>query len=373
MTFTKSEVEEIDTRFVRTDGGTQTRSGLNMFTVDSYAESMKEGVVFPPIVTYYDGAEYWLADGFHRLAAAERAGHSAIDCEIRQGTRRDAILYSVGANANHGLQRTRDDVRRAIDLLLRDDEWRGWSDSAIAGKVGCNHKTVGSRRAELVAAGEIEDSGIRKTANGRVMDTSKIGDGPSEVPTASMLTPAPTIHASMPDDDELAAIGPVPTTNPSPKAIPSIINFQPAPTRTESHPRPDSAPALLAAAVKAAPAPSTPPVLTPAAPTPLPTLTPAVSTALPTLIPVAAPAPASKGLQAVVQTQAIVALIQAMAVEAQRIAHETLTKYEQETKHYIEIEVDQSRFENAGRLMVTSPSIQSQAAFLAVAITVEDA
>lgn len=373
MTFTKPEVEEIDTRFIRTDGGTQTRSGLNMFTVDSYAEAMKDGIVFPPIVTYYDGAEYWLADGFHRLAAAERAGHSAIDCEIRQGTRRDAILYSVGANANHGLQRTREDVRRAIDLLLRDDEWREWSDSAIAGKVGCNHKTVGSRRAELVAAGEIEDSGIRRAADGRMMNTAKIGDGPQESPTASMLDASPSMHPSMPADDELAAIGPALTANPAPKAIPSIVNFQPAPTRTESQPRPDSAPALLAAAVKAAPAPSTPPVLKPAAPTPLPTLTPAAPTALPTLTPVATQAPASSGLQSVVQTQAIVALIQAMAVEAQRIAHETLTKYEQETKHYIEIEVDQSRFENAGRLMVTSPSIQSQAAFLAVAITVEDA
>lgn len=362
MNFSKPEVEEIDTRFVRTDGGTQTRSGLNMFTVESYAEAMKEGIVFPPIVTYYDGAEYWLADGFHRLAAAERAGHSAIDCEIRQGTRRDAILYSVGANANHGLQRTREDVRRAIDLLLRDEEWREWSDSAIAGKVGCNHKTVGSRRAELVAAGEIEDSGIRRAADGRMMNTAKIGDGPSEAPTASMLTPAPTIHASMPADDELAAIGPAPT--PAPKAIPSIVNFQPAPTRTESQPRPDSAPAVKAA-----------PVLTPAAPTPLPTLTPAAPTVLPTLIPVAtpAPAPASKGLQAVVHTQAIAALLQSMAVEAQRIAHETVTEYEQTTKHFVEIEVDQSKFEYPAKLMITSPSIQSQAAFLAVAITVEDA
>jgi len=217
----------------------------------------------------------------------------------------------------------------------------------------------------MVAAGEIEDSGIRKDANGRLMNTSKIGDGPSDAPTASMLDASPSMHPSIPADDELAVIGSAPTANPSPKAIPSIVNFQPAPTRTESQPRPESAPALLAAAVKANPV-STP------TPPPLPVLTPAAPTALPTLTPVAAPVQ-NNGLQSVVQTQAIVALIQAMAVEAQRIAHETLTKYEQETKHYIEIEVDQSRFENAGKLMVTSPSIQSQAAFLAVAITVKEA
>ncbi|WP_054533999.1 ParB N-terminal domain-containing protein [Herpetosiphon geysericola] len=370
MTFVKPEVEEIDTRFVRTDGGTQTRASLSMFTVDNYAEAMKDGVVFPPIITYYDGSEYWLADGFHRLAAAERAGHSAIDCEIRQGTRRDAILYSVGANSNHGLQRTREDVRRAIDLLLRDDEWREWSDSVIAAKVGCNNKTVGSRRAELVAVGEIEDSGIRRAADGRLMNTAKIGDGPTELPSASMLTPEPTIHASMPTDQELAVVEPEPTLTPAPKAIPSIVNFQAAP-RVENHPIP-ATPALApvqAAAPKPMPAPQLVPSLTPAAAPPLLTLTPASG---PTLTPLAAPAP-SHDLQSVIQTQAIAALIQSMAAEAQRIAHETLTTYEQTSKHYIEIEVDKGRFENAGKLMLTSPSIQSQAAFLAVAITIEDA
>lgn len=359
------EIIEIDTHFIRTDGGTQTRAALNAFTLDEYYQAMERGAQFPPIDVYYDGSEYWLADGFHRLAAVEKMQNEAIECRVHQGDRRAAILHSVGANAQHGLQRSRDDVNRAIAMMLRDSEWQQWSDSAIANKVGCSNKTVAARRGEMVAAGEIEDSGIRKDANGRLMNTSKIGDGPSDAPTASMLDASPSMHPSIPADDELAAIGPAPTANPAPKAIPSIVNFQPAPTRTESQPRPESAPALLAAAVKANPV-STP------TPPPLPVLTPAAPTALPTLTPVAAPVQ-NNGLQSVVQTQAIVALIQAMAVEAQRIAHETLTKYEQETKHYIEIEVDQSRFENAGKLMVTSPSIQSQAAFLAVAITVEDA
>ncbi len=352
MTFTKPEVEEIDTRFLRTDGGTQTRASLNIFTVDSYAESMKDGVVFPPVITYYDGSEYWLADGFHRLAAAERAGHSAIDCEIRQGTRRDAILYSVGANANHGLQRTREDVRRAIDLLLRDDEWREWSDSAIAAKVGCNHKTVGSRRSELVAAGEIEDSGIRRAADGRVMNTSKIGDGSQELPTASMLADNPTMHPSIPTDDELAVVEPAPAVPPAPKAIPSLVTLSPAPTpRPDPHPIPIAAPALLAAAVKPTPTPA-PPVLT--------------------LTPVAPVAPADPSLQAVLAVQALASLIAAMHTEAQRRVHEALKAYEHATKHFIDVEVDTQKFEDAAKLAIQAPSIQGQAMFLVNAVSVVD-
>jgi hypothetical protein len=35
-----------------------------------YAEDMAAGAVFPAIVLFFDGAEYWLVDGFHRILAA---------------------------------------------------------------------------------------------------------------------------------------------------------------------------------------------------------------------------------------------------------------------------------------------------------------
>lgn len=48
------------------------------------------GVVFPPIV-FFDGADYWLADGFHRLIAAEELGLTEFDADVREGTRRDPL------------------------------------------------------------------------------------------------------------------------------------------------------------------------------------------------------------------------------------------------------------------------------------------
>ncbi len=75
---------------IRTDGGTQPRASMDYGAVDDYTEAMKAGTVFPPALVFYDGSAYWLADGFHRYRAAERAGITEIACDVRQGTREDA-------------------------------------------------------------------------------------------------------------------------------------------------------------------------------------------------------------------------------------------------------------------------------------------
>lgn len=134
---------------IRRDGGTQTRTALDFSTVTDYAEAMKDGARFPPITVYYDGSVYWLADGFHRVAAARQIGTVELDAEIIQGTRRDAILHSVGANTMHGLRRTNADKRRAVETLLRDDEWSKWSDREIARRCGVDHTFVGRIRSSL--------------------------------------------------------------------------------------------------------------------------------------------------------------------------------------------------------------------------------
>jgi len=99
--------------------------------VAEYAEHIES---LPPVVVFYDGTAYWLADGFHRVAAHVKAGRESVLADVRQGHRRDAILHSVGANAAHGLRRTNADKRRAVEILLRDEEWSGWSNVVIAGR-----------------------------------------------------------------------------------------------------------------------------------------------------------------------------------------------------------------------------------------------
>ncbi|GAC1457970.1 MAG: hypothetical protein NVSMB70_02160 [Chamaesiphon sp.] len=131
---------------IKLDGGTQTRTQVSQVVVDEYVELMRDGSIFPPVIVFHDGENYWLADGFHRLAAAQALEREEITAEVRQGTRRDAVLFSVGANSAHGLRRSRADETRAVMTLLQDEEWGKWSNREIARRCGVSEFKVRSLR-----------------------------------------------------------------------------------------------------------------------------------------------------------------------------------------------------------------------------------
>jgi hypothetical protein len=91
----------------------------------------------PPVVAYDNGTRtYWLADGWLRHAAHKQAGRSHIEVEVRPGSLREARLYAASCNARHGQPRTLEDKRRAVLLVVEDEEARGWSNAAIAAHCG---------------------------------------------------------------------------------------------------------------------------------------------------------------------------------------------------------------------------------------------
>lgn len=176
--------QQIALHSIQTDGGTQMRAALNQDTVEEYRSYMAENGWgdFDPVVVYYDGAAYWLADGFHRIEAYRKVGVSVGDtlvpAIVHAGARRDAILHAAGANARHGLRRTNADKRRAVETVLRDAEWSQWSNEEIARRCAVDPKTVGAIRKELTATLEIPESTYRKGADGRVIDARNIGGKP---------------------------------------------------------------------------------------------------------------------------------------------------------------------------------------------------
>jgi len=134
---------------IKADYSAQPRENLNTDITEAYERDLKSGHEFPPITVFWDGENYWLADGFHRRYAALNIGLKDFPAEIRKGDLRDAILFSCGANADHGKRRTNEDKRRAVTRLLEDEEWSHWSDSEIARQCRVHRETVAKVRTEL--------------------------------------------------------------------------------------------------------------------------------------------------------------------------------------------------------------------------------
>lgn len=177
---------------IRIDGGTQVRVETDITQAESYAEDMRDGAIFPPVVVFHNGGEYWLADGFHRLIAAEIIGWTEIEAEVREGGQREAILCAVGANATHGLKRSRRDKRNAINKMLTDpvvalnNEGVPWSDWDISRRCVVSPHTVVAERASLPVTMQThsEDRAYTtKHGTTAIMNTGNIGarpKGPTE-------------------------------------------------------------------------------------------------------------------------------------------------------------------------------------------------
>lgn len=188
------------------DGSTQSRVAINESVVADYAEAMTAGTVLPPVTLFFDGSDYWLADGFHRYHAHNKIGALEIDADVRNGTKRDAVLFSVGANGTHGLQRTNADKRRAVETLLADSEWSKWSDNQVSKACGVAHSFVGKIRSSLDS--ETSDKPSERTYTTKhgseaVMKTSNIGK--RETPVAKSVVadqPVQVVPESEYGDDD---------------------------------------------------------------------------------------------------------------------------------------------------------------------------
>lgn len=143
---------------LRRDAELQCRAkGTQRTTVTEYATSMTAGAIFPPVVVFRDRqGVLWLADGFHRCAAAEHAGVAELAADVREGGRRDALLYAAKANAEHGLRRTNADKRRAVLLVLA--AFPKMSDRKIGEACGVDNKTVAAARRAQAPSEEIPQS-----------------------------------------------------------------------------------------------------------------------------------------------------------------------------------------------------------------------
>jgi hypothetical protein len=154
---------------IPTDERAQVRVKVRPSVVRAYALAMKQqlregGLRFPAVILFSDTERYILADGFHRVLAAREAGLCEFPADVRSGNERDAFLYSIAANAGHGLPRSNADKRKAVSLLLADPEWSKWSDHEIGRHCGVSYRFVGKLRQG--ASGNRSQIGPRKAKRG---------------------------------------------------------------------------------------------------------------------------------------------------------------------------------------------------------------
>lgn len=113
--------------------------------VEQYAEHMKQGVTFPPIVVF---GENILVDGNTRVAAAKRArirSLPAFTCRFPNGEL--AVAFAAAANQMGGRRLTAEEAHAQANVLMR----YGYEDDSIARELGYGRTQINNWRREREA------------------------------------------------------------------------------------------------------------------------------------------------------------------------------------------------------------------------------
>ena len=138
-----------------TDAGTQVRAEISDYIVTEYADALREGARFPPVVVFRANGADLLADGFHRVRAYQRAERDEIEADVYEGGPDEALWFALGANRAHGQRLSEGDKRRAIEVAYK--AWPDVSQRRIAAHVGCAQQYVGRVREQLTTRCQLPD------------------------------------------------------------------------------------------------------------------------------------------------------------------------------------------------------------------------
>lgn len=135
-------LESIPISSITLDHEIQSRCQIDDDVVAKYAAAMRQGEEFPPVIVFFNGTTFWLADGFHRLRAKEAIGDLEILADVMQGNPQEAVLHAIEANLKSELKLTEADIDKNSYKLIGHPEWKFWSDKEIADLCGTNEKHI---------------------------------------------------------------------------------------------------------------------------------------------------------------------------------------------------------------------------------------
>lgn len=133
------------------DHSLQVRGSLTLSRVREMESFYAENGPFDPLDLFYQDpinaeTKFYVADGFHRLAAYRSKGVEKIPCNLRQGSHADAVKFALRKNGHHGTPMTNPEKRAAAAIAVLDPEIAMLTDVAIARMIGCSASLVASAR-----------------------------------------------------------------------------------------------------------------------------------------------------------------------------------------------------------------------------------
>jgi len=178
------------------DADCQTRALIDSETVIEYAEAMKDGATFPPIVVFHDSASYWLADGYHRYLAAKTLARergdeetATISADIRQGSKLDAVRYALSANARHGKRREPGDYAKAYEIAVRLGLCEAHDAKAVAELLACTLRWAQRLTQEARKAHQAE-------RNARIQEARARGEPVQQIAEREGVSPSTVLRTS---------------------------------------------------------------------------------------------------------------------------------------------------------------------------------
>jgi hypothetical protein len=192
---------------IRIDGGTQCRVVLNQSKIYEYLQCMKDGDEFPLIEARFDGATYWLTDGFHRYHAYKLLGLKEVTISYKPGTQAEAILDALKANSKHGLTLSVEDKENKVNMALSLPDGEKMSNYEIAKLCDVSQPFVAGVRdpEKKKKQKEAKEKHIKKKAEELHAQDAEKGANPISTEKKAPSAPVDLNAGAAPDEDELRA------------------------------------------------------------------------------------------------------------------------------------------------------------------------
>lgn len=207
---------------IETEDAIQPRAGgLNAEHVDGMAEvyrRVKAGEIDNPIpapVVWKVGKRYILTQGFHRRAAAAKAGLTELEVEVRAGEMAAAAIDALTSNREHtALFRTNDDKRRAV---LELQKWLppNQSSGSIADLLGVSREFVERLLEKHFPERSKQTTRVDKGGKERKVTSRKGATvAPPKMPTGVTMPDGTVVSIHVGDDGEETVLPPAGTDGP---------------------------------------------------------------------------------------------------------------------------------------------------------------